>query len=404
MTSAVSQFTGKERDAESALDYFGARYYASTMGRFMTPDQAADDGESSAPPRSGRRVKKSTGPLYWYSAAGDVLAESSASGTLTAEYVFFHGRRIARRDAASGAIRYYFSDHLGSASVITNEAGTIMEESQYFPFGAERAVLNGDTNPYKFTGKERDSETGLDYFGARYYGSTMGRWLSPDVDESAEALPYADLDDPQTLNLYGYVRNNPLSLIDPDGHMQCHPKAGDPGTIICDPDPPKKDQPKEEPPTDPCGFLCQQVFHTPQAQRTWDLSARVTNKYIATPLLTFLSVAVPGALEAAGPTMETSLGTAIVSGATKAAAKQAVEDAAMTAAQKAAVKRAIARATAKESVSVERLADGSIRVLKSRPGFDGSQVISTIVKESGQSSTVQVGVSATGEVTHYHPK
>ncbi len=68
------------------------------------------------------------------------------------------------------------------------------------------------------TGKERDTETGLDYFGARYYGSNMGRWLSPDWAASAEPVPYADLSDPQTLNLYGYVRNNPLAKADPDGH------------------------------------------------------------------------------------------------------------------------------------------------------------------------------------------
>lgn len=56
-----------------------------------------------------------------------------------------------------------------------------------------------------FTGKERDSETGLDYFGARYYGSNMGRWLSPDWAATATAVPYADFGDPQSLNLYGYV-------------------------------------------------------------------------------------------------------------------------------------------------------------------------------------------------------
>jgi RHS repeat-associated protein len=70
----------------------------------------------------------------------------------------------------------------------------------------------------KFTGKERDSETGLDYFGARYYGSNMGRWMSPDWSGKPEAVPYSDLSDPQSLNLYGYVRNNPLSRTDPDGH------------------------------------------------------------------------------------------------------------------------------------------------------------------------------------------
>ena len=62
---------------------------------------------------------------------------------------------------------YYFSNHLGSASVITNSAGSVVEESDYYPFGGERAVVNNDPNPYKFTGKERDTESGLDYFIAR---------------------------------------------------------------------------------------------------------------------------------------------------------------------------------------------------------------------------------------------
>ena len=70
----------------------------------------------------------------------------------------------------------------------------------------------------RYTGKERDSESGLDYFGARYYGSTMGRWMSPDWSDPAQPVPYADLDNPQSLNLYGYVGNNPLSQIDDDGH------------------------------------------------------------------------------------------------------------------------------------------------------------------------------------------
>jgi RHS repeat-associated protein len=68
------------------------------------------------------------------------------------------------------------------------------------------------------TGKERDQETGLDYFGARYYGSALGRFTSPDWSGSPEPVPYANLGDPQTLNLYAYVRDNPLSRSDPDGH------------------------------------------------------------------------------------------------------------------------------------------------------------------------------------------
>lgn len=71
---------------------------------------------------------------------------------------------------------------------------------------------------YLFTGKERDSESGNDYFGARYYASTMGRFLSPDWSAKAEPVPYAKLDNPQTLNLYQYMRNNPLGGTDSDGH------------------------------------------------------------------------------------------------------------------------------------------------------------------------------------------
>ena len=68
------------------------------------------------------------------------------------------------------------------------------------------------------TGKERDTESGLDYFGARYYASSMGRWMSPGWASKPEAVPYSSLSDPQTLNLYGYMRNNPLGGTDKDGH------------------------------------------------------------------------------------------------------------------------------------------------------------------------------------------
>jgi len=70
----------------------------------------------------------------------------------------------------------------------------------------------------RFTGKERDSESGNDYFGARYYASSMGRFMSPDWSAKQEPVPYAKLDNPQSLNLYAYVLNNPLDKTDPDGH------------------------------------------------------------------------------------------------------------------------------------------------------------------------------------------
>lgn len=71
---------------------------------------------------------------------------------------------------------------------------------------------------YRYTGKERDNKSGNDYFGARYYASSMGRFMSPDWSAKAEPVPYAKLDNPQTLNLYAYVGNNPIARQDPDGH------------------------------------------------------------------------------------------------------------------------------------------------------------------------------------------
>jgi RHS repeat-associated protein len=86
------------------------------------------------------------------------------------------------------------------------------------------ALLTYDCTPHlvhladHFTGKERDAESGNDYFGARYYASSMGRWLSPDWSAKIEPVPYAKLSNPQTLNLYAYVVNNPLAHADADGH------------------------------------------------------------------------------------------------------------------------------------------------------------------------------------------
>lgn len=76
--------------------------------------------------------------------------------------------------------------------------------------------------PPHSTGKERDAESGNDYFGARYYVSTMGRFLSPDWSAKVEPIPYANLGDPQSLNLYAYLRNNPMIRFDPDGHWVCN--------------------------------------------------------------------------------------------------------------------------------------------------------------------------------------
>jgi RHS repeat-associated protein len=179
----------------------------------------------------GNRVRKSNGnlaangTLYWYMTPG-IVAESDLAGTLKSEYVFFDGDRVARKDfsGSTTSVAYYFSDHLKTASVITDAAGVIKAESDYYPWGGELQFVNNDSNHYKFTGKERDTETGLDYFGARYYSNGLGRWVSADWSATPIPIPFADLSDPQTLNQYSYVRNIPTSQGDPDGHScpSCH--------------------------------------------------------------------------------------------------------------------------------------------------------------------------------------
>jgi RHS repeat-associated protein len=197
------------------------------LGQSYTYDQenriTGAGGFSYTYDADGNRVEKangSTGTLYWYMTPG-IVAESDLTGTLKSEYVFFAGERVARRDlAAPAGVVYYFSDHLKTASVITDAAGKILNEADYYPWGGELQFVNGDSNHYKFTGKERDAETGLDYFGARYYSNGLGRFISSDWSSTPIPVPYADFRDPQSLNLYTYVRNIPTTNVDPDGHLQ----------------------------------------------------------------------------------------------------------------------------------------------------------------------------------------
>ena len=83
--------------------------------------------------------------------------------------------------------------------------------------GLSTSLYDGDAGS-RSTGKERDTESGNDYFEARYYSSAMGRFMSPDWSAKEEPVPYAKLGDPQTLNLYSYVENGPLNRVDADGH------------------------------------------------------------------------------------------------------------------------------------------------------------------------------------------
>jgi RHS repeat-associated protein len=111
-------------------------------------------------------------------------------------------------------VSYYHLDAVGNVLAVTDTAGVVIEQHDYLPFGDEWNPTPGD-QPKRFTGKERDPETGLDYFGARYYGSKIGRFTTVDPVYTWRE----NLVDPQRWNRYAYARNNPLRYVDPDGKV-----------------------------------------------------------------------------------------------------------------------------------------------------------------------------------------
>jgi RHS repeat-associated protein len=177
---------------------------------------------------TGQRVRKLVGEnvRFVYGINGELVAEfSGASGALLKEYVYGPGGLLATIEPTAintNGTRYTTSDHLGSPRVITNSSSGVVSRHDYMPFGEEigsgiggRTAGMGfsvtDGVRQKFTRQERDSETGLDYFKARYYSSLQGRFTSADsVGGSAQ--------NPQTLNLYAYTMGNPLRFIDPTGN------------------------------------------------------------------------------------------------------------------------------------------------------------------------------------------
>ncbi len=196
----------------------------------------------------GKRVKRmlAGGQEWWYvyGIGGELLAEylSTAPTTVKKEYGYRAGQLLVVWDADKSGderLKWLVADHLGSTRMEADKSGRLEDDlatpsvregirrHDYAPFGEEMYTgirRNGSGQGQygyeppqsnireRFTGKERDGETGLDYFGARYFASVQGRFTSPDE-------PFADQDeyDPQSWNLYTYVRNNPLRLVDPTG-------------------------------------------------------------------------------------------------------------------------------------------------------------------------------------------
>lgn len=152
----------------------------------------------------GRRIKKITptlSELFVYDISGKLIAEYSNTPPPTPK------------------TQYLSYDHLGSPRIITDSLGNTLSLRDFLPFGEDLTIGRTEAQGYtqtninqKFTGKERDNETDLDYFHARYLNTTHGRFTSADP-----LLSSGTLSDPQTWNRYSYVINNPLKFIDPYG-------------------------------------------------------------------------------------------------------------------------------------------------------------------------------------------
>ncbi len=117
---------------------------------------------------------------------------------------------------AAEKVYFYHTDAEGTPVAMTDASGNVVWQADYKPFGEEQSVTPTPENKKKFIGKEKDEETGLYYFGARYMDAGIGRFTTPDPAGISES----DLLNPQRLNRYNYSLNNPYRYLDPDGRYE----------------------------------------------------------------------------------------------------------------------------------------------------------------------------------------
>ena len=128
------------------------------------------------------------------------------------KYYTHDGSRVAMR--RGDALYYLSGDHLGSTSLTTDENGDIVSEVRYLLYGEERWTSGPTPTDFTFTGQRNEAGFGLMDYNARYHSARLGRFISPDtiVPEPGSSGGF---------NRFSYVRNNPLTRIDPTGHQDC---------------------------------------------------------------------------------------------------------------------------------------------------------------------------------------
>ena len=161
---------------------------------------------------------KSDGTVYTIDGSGGVLDEVNGATWKRSE-MNLGGKHLATVNAAG--VVFVHGDWLGTKRYEADGAGNYVNSWASLPFGDNQTALGAgmDATEHHFTGQEHDAESGLDHFAARYYQSQTGRWLLPDWSATPVPVPYAAFTNPQSLNLYTYVGNNPVNAVDADGHL-----------------------------------------------------------------------------------------------------------------------------------------------------------------------------------------
>jgi len=136
---------------------------------------------------------------------------------------------------ASEQVLFYHTDPIGTPLAMTDGSGNVVWQADYKPFGEENSMTGSAVNSKRFVGKEKDTETGLDYFGARYMNDKTGRFLAIDpvggVDEVSNKTNEKMLLNPQRLNSYAYGLNNPFKFVDANGRLTVYIWPRDDGHV-----------------------------------------------------------------------------------------------------------------------------------------------------------------------------
>jgi RHS repeat-associated protein len=143
------------------------------------------------------------------------------NGTIGTKHIYAGGTRLVSKLVQKNVFEkdqyYQHGDHLGSTNFVTDLNGKLYEHLEYMPYGETwvQEASNTQRTPYLFTGKELDEETGLYYYGARYYDPRVSQFMSP--EPLLEQDPEKVLERPQLLSAYSYAASNPVRYLDPDG-------------------------------------------------------------------------------------------------------------------------------------------------------------------------------------------